>query len=111
MLYYQFAVTPEHSHPDFARLGLRLASIMIRLDDKITICTTRAIQYLASNHWQIVEIRHARMAEHRDEFASDPQLMELYHEAEERGLAFRIALPPPGLAARHERLHEAHSAA
>jgi hypothetical protein len=94
MLYYQFAVTPEHSHPDYLRLGLRLASIMIRLDDKITVCTSRAIQSLAAGHWQIVEIRHARMAETEGEFASDPQLVDLYREAEQQGMAYKIAVPP-----------------
>ena len=100
MLYYQFAVTPERTHPDYISQGLRLASMMIRLDDKITVCTARAIQNLSASHWQIIEIRHARMAETEGEFASDPQLVDLYRQAEQQGLAYQINLPPAHLAGR-----------
>ncbi len=107
MLYYQFAVNPDHDHPDYVRLGPRLASIMIRLDDKITVCTARAIQLLAAGHWQIVEIRHARMADAETEFSSDPQLVDLYRQAEQEGLAYSIAMPPAGMRNLREPAHSA----
>jgi hypothetical protein len=96
MLYYQFAVAPARTHEDYHRLGYGIASIMVKLEDNISACTTRAASYLAREHWDIAEIRKARLIETEEELVGDERLLALYREAEQSGIAGALAVPGVG---------------
>jgi hypothetical protein len=93
MIYYQFAVAPAVTHPDFSRLGYGIASVMVKADDDIKSCTARALEHLAREHWEIVEIRNARMVEAENEIEQDGRLLQLYREATHSGIALRLLVP------------------
>ena len=93
MIYYQFAVAPSPSHPDFTRLGYGIASVMVKVDDDIKSCTAEALEHLSNEHWEIVEIRNARMVESENELEQDGRLLQLFREAAREGIAYRLLVP------------------
>jgi len=95
MLYYQFSVSPSPNHADFKQLGPGVASIMIRCDD-IAEGTANALNHLASERWEVIEVRNARVAESAEEFSYDPRLYRLYDEAEKNAIACLLIAPRLG---------------
>lgn len=93
MIYYQFAVAPAASHPDFTRLGYGIASVMVKIDDDVKVSTAQALAYLSRENWDIVEIRNARMIENEAELEQDGRLLQLYREADAMGIACRLLVP------------------
>ena len=99
MLYYQFAVSPTPQHEDFDRLGYGIASVMIRAEKfEIETATARAAEYLASEGWQIAEVRQARFADSTEStFQNDETLASLHATATEQGIAAIVIAPGAGI--------------
>jgi hypothetical protein len=93
MLYYQLAIAPAASHPEYRNLGYGIASIMVTTADGIAEATSRALEHLTLQHWEVVKVRQARLAEQMGEFSHDQRLIALYRRAERSGLSAMLAVP------------------
>jgi hypothetical protein len=93
MLYFQLSVAPTIPQQEDIPGPKAIANVMVQSDD-ITSCTDKVVQYLNGEHWEVVDVRNARLAETPAEFAYDKQLQSLYFEAEENGLSCLFTLTP-----------------
>ncbi len=93
MLYYQLAIAPAASHPEYDKLGYGIASVMVSTADGVAEATSRALEHLTLQHWHIAKVRQARLAERPEEFSDDDRLVALFHAAERTGLAVMLTVP------------------
>ncbi len=88
MLFYHFDVV--QNSPFAPQRASKEAKLMLRVDSDVESCTDNAVRYLGERGWVITGVRRAQQSETEQEFAGDPTLLEMYHDAKEQGIACAI---------------------